>query len=195
MAYDDGEKASGFDYDRTSSGWTADTKEVCHYDYHDELGNLLFRKFRGQNPNGTKTFIMRHPNPLPFDERQMAAENDHNPKLLNDWLAGRPEGIGDWLYRLHELKATKPGDMGLICEGEKDADTAVSLGFDATTMQTAQSNGQKTHRATSATGSQLFWWTTTKLERHVARRSRCRSTESPHRLKSSGLRRWPRKAT
>ena len=57
----------------------------------------------------------------------------------------RPDGKGGWiwdlkhvrrvLYRLPELiGAVKAGERVLVCEGEKDAETAVKLGYAATTM-------------------------------------------------------------
>src|SRR5262245_56592427 len=57
----------------------------------------------------------------------------------------RPDGKGGWiwnlkgvrrvLYRLPELiAAVKAGERVLVCEGEKDANTAVILGYVATTM-------------------------------------------------------------
>src|SRR5262249_15234959 len=57
----------------------------------------------------------------------------------------RPDGKGDWiwnlkgvrrvLYRLPQLiAAVKAGERVILCEGEKDANTAVKLGYAATTM-------------------------------------------------------------
>jgi hypothetical protein len=50
----------------------------------------------------------------------------------NRWMKGKPLG-GPIPYRLPQLIAAKPDEIVVIAEGEKDADTAVALGFVATT--------------------------------------------------------------
>jgi DNA polymerase len=47
------------------------------------------------------------------------------------WVLGKPAG-GPIPYRLPQLLAAKPDEVVVIAEGEKDADTAVNLGFIAT---------------------------------------------------------------
>lgn len=84
-------------------------KIVATYDYRDESGQLLFQTVR-------------------FD-----------PK---DFSQRRPDGQGGWiwnlkdtprvLYRLPELIAADPNQWVCICEGERDVDRLVALGFIAT---------------------------------------------------------------
>jgi hypothetical protein len=87
------------------------------YPYTDETGAPLFEVVRFDTTNPDKRFRQR-----------------------------RSNGSGGWiwdlkgvrihvLYRLPALiEAVKAGQRALICEGEHDADTAVALGFVATTM-------------------------------------------------------------
>ena len=90
---------------------------LAAYDYHDEAGQLLFRVVRFDTDDQAGRFRQR-----------------------------RPDGKGGWipdtkgvrthvLYRLPELiAAVTAGERVLICEGERDANTAVALGYAATTM-------------------------------------------------------------
>src|SRR5262249_30145467 len=47
------------------------------------------------------------------------------------WIKGKPPG-GPIPYRLPQLIAAKPDELVIIAEGEKDADTALAIGFVAT---------------------------------------------------------------
>jgi hypothetical protein len=90
---------------------------LATYPYHDESGQLLFEVVRFATSDPNERFRQR-----------------------------RPDGAGGWiwnvkgvrshvLYRLPQLiEAAKAGQRLLICEGERDVLTAVSLGFAATTM-------------------------------------------------------------
>lgn len=89
---------------------------VATYDYYDAEGTLLFQKQRFIDENGKKTFRQR-----------------------------KPDGEGGWTYQLGEvprvlyrlpqiLNAVAHENVVWIVEGEKDADTLVEQGFEATTM-------------------------------------------------------------
>jgi putative DNA primase/helicase len=90
---------------------------VATYPYRDEAGELLFEVVRFDAANVDDRFRQR-----------------------------RPDGKGGWiwdtkgvrthvLYRLPELiAAVKAGERVLICEGERDANTAVAFGYAVTTM-------------------------------------------------------------
>jgi hypothetical protein len=89
---------------------------IATYPYHDEEGELLFEVVRFDTADPAERFRQR-----------------------------RPDGKGGWiwnlkgvrrvLYRLPELiAAVKTGQRVLVCEGERDANTAVKLGYVATTM-------------------------------------------------------------
>jgi putative DNA primase/helicase len=81
------------------------------YDYEDAVGNLLFQVLRfedaGNGEKRRKTFRQR-----------------------------RPDGNGGWhntvpseLRTIYNLPAVVKGDTVLVCEGEKDCDTAIAKGF------------------------------------------------------------------
>ncbi len=89
---------------------------VATYDYRDALGELLFQKQRFVDENGKKTFRQR-----------------------------KPDGEGGWSYQLGEVprvlyrlpqiaNAVANGATIWIVEGEKDVDTLVDAGYEATTM-------------------------------------------------------------
>jgi hypothetical protein len=90
---------------------------VATYDYHDEAGQLLFQVVRFDTANPDDRFRQR-----------------------------RPDGNGGWiwdtkgirthvLYRLPQLiEAMKATQRVLVTEGERDANTAVALGYAATTI-------------------------------------------------------------
>jgi hypothetical protein len=94
----------------------ADRPILTTYPYHDENGALLFEVVRFDTADHNKRFSQR-----------------------------RPDGAGGWtwdvegvrthvLYRLPTtLDALKAGQRVLITEGERDANSAVSFGFAATT--------------------------------------------------------------
>lgn len=88
------------------------------YDYTDERGNLLFQVVRFA-PKG-------------FAQRRVAAHGGY------DWGLGKTRRIP---YRLPEvLQAAQAGKVVLVCEGEKDVETAEALGFVATTSPAGASN-------------------------------------------------------
>ena len=85
------------------------------YDYRDAGGELLFQKQRYVYSDGRKTFRQRRP------------DGDGWSWSLGD--------IPKVLYRLPQvLAAASAGEVVFVVEGEKDADTLVSLGHVATTM-------------------------------------------------------------
>jgi len=80
--------------------------ELCHYDYTDENGKMLYQVIRYV----PKTFRQRH-------------KSDGG-----DWIWNM-DGVRRVLYRLPEVIKTQ--DL-FIVEGEKDVDNLVALGFPAT---------------------------------------------------------------
>lgn len=89
---------------------------VKAYDYVDESGNLLFQKVRYVDETGKKTFRQRKP----IGNGQWVYSLSDTPKIL---------------YNLPEvLKAKEHGCAIWVVEGEKDADTLISMGIVATTM-------------------------------------------------------------
>ena len=88
-------------------------KIVKTYDYVSPTGNLVHQVLRYE----PKTFKQRHPDP-------------DNP---GQWIWSM-KGVERVLYRLPDLiQARLAGEMVLVCEGEKDCDTAGDLGLVATT--------------------------------------------------------------
>lgn len=88
---------------------------VESYDYTDEYGSLLFQKLRYVDENGKKTFRQRKPNEFGGWEFSLG----DTPKVLYNLPA--------------VLKAKKDGLPIWLVEGEKDANTLISMGFVATT--------------------------------------------------------------
>ena len=90
--------------------------EKAVYSYTDEKGETLFQAVRKERTGA-------------------------DGKRQKNFPQRRPDGHGGWIpnldgarrvpYRLHELVASKD-PLVLVCEGEKDADTARALGFTAT---------------------------------------------------------------
>ena len=89
---------------------------VATYDYRDALGELLFQKQRYVDENGKKTFRQRKP----------------------DGEGGWDYQLGDVprvLYRLPQIANAIANNKSVwLVEGEKDADTLVEAGYEATTM-------------------------------------------------------------
>jgi hypothetical protein len=86
-------------------------REVAHYDYTDEVGNLLYQVVRFE----PKTFRQRRPNGA------------------GGWT-WKLEDVRQVPYRLPELiEAIASDQLVLIVEGEKDADNLWSIGIPATT--------------------------------------------------------------
>ena len=90
--------------------------KVATYEYQDALGELLFEKIRYVDQDGRKTFRQR-----------------------------RPDGSGGWEYSLGDTPkvlynlpavaaAVAAGSSIFVVEGEKDAETLISMGIVATTM-------------------------------------------------------------
>jgi putative DNA primase/helicase len=85
------------------------------YPYRDEDGAVLFGVVRFDTADPDKRFRQRQPDGK------------------GGWISNI-KGVRRVLYRLPELiAAVKAGERVLICEGEKDANTAVRLGYTATT--------------------------------------------------------------
>ncbi len=107
--------------------WGPNTVEEARFTYHRADGTVAFIIVRGRNPNGERPSVTRRPNLIPYKER-------FEPEQKRDEFPGQGNEP-PVLYRLPELiEATKnPGELVLVCEGEKDVDTAHRLGFTATT--------------------------------------------------------------
>jgi hypothetical protein len=110
---------------------------VATYDYRDELGELLFQKQRFVDENGKKTFRQR-----------------------------KPDGEGGWTYQLGEVprvlyrlpqvvNAIANGKSIWVVEGEKDADTLVEAGYEATTMPNGAGTWLEIHTEAVA-GANIF---------------------------------------
>jgi putative DNA primase/helicase len=88
---------------------------IATYPYHDEDGALLFEVVRFDTADPLQRFKQRRP--------------DGN----GGWL-WKTKSARQVLYRLRELiAAVKAGQRLLVCEGEKDSNTGVRLGYAATT--------------------------------------------------------------
>jgi hypothetical protein len=86
------------------------------YPYQDENGQLLFEVIRFDTEDRDNRFRQRRPDG-------------------NGGWTWKTKGVRQVLYRLPELiDATKAKRRIYLCEGERDANTAVSLGCAATTM-------------------------------------------------------------
>ena len=87
------------------------------YPYRSADGSLLYEKGRWDSPDGTKTFLLRAPDP----------DRSGGWKLDLD-------GVSRVLYRQPDLHtATDDLDVLFIAEGEKDVDRLVAAGLLATT--------------------------------------------------------------
>jgi hypothetical protein len=88
---------------------------IATYPYCNEQRELLFEVVRFDTTDVNKRFRQRRPD-------------------VNGAWIWNIKGIRRVLYRLPQLiAAVKAGQRVLICEGEKDANTAVRLGYSATT--------------------------------------------------------------
>jgi putative DNA primase/helicase len=89
---------------------------LATYPYHDENGALLSEVVRFDTTDPDARFRQRRP----------------DGKGGWDWST---KGVRKVLFRLPELiAAVKTGQRELLCEGEKDTNTAAKLGYAATTM-------------------------------------------------------------
>jgi hypothetical protein len=87
------------------------------YDFRDALGTLLFQKQRFVDEDGRKTF------------RQRRIDPD-----TGEWVSNL-DGVDKVLYNLPRVcSARDNGETIWLVEGEKDANTLISLGLTATTM-------------------------------------------------------------
>lgn len=98
--------------DKVRHGTRKPKKIVAIYDYCDEKGTLLYQKVRYE--------------PKEFRQRRPGANGGWTWKL---------DGVRRVLYRLSEVLAA---EQILVVEGEKDVETARSLGFCATTGGSAE---------------------------------------------------------
>jgi hypothetical protein len=88
---------------------------LATYPYHDEQRVLLFEVLRFDTTDPAERFRQRQPDGK------------------GGWI-WNVKGVRRVLYRLPDLiEATKAQQRVLVCEGEKDANTAVKLGYAATT--------------------------------------------------------------
>jgi len=89
---------------------------LATYPYYNENGVVLFEVVRFDTANPDERF------------------RQHRPDDKGGWIWGT-KGVRKVLFRLPELiAAVKAGQRVLVTEGEKDANTAVKLGYAATTM-------------------------------------------------------------
>jgi hypothetical protein len=89
---------------------------IATYPYHDEQGQLLFEVVRFDTAESQGRFRQRQPDG-------------------QDGWVWNTKGVRRVLYRLPELvAAVQAGQLVLVCEGEKDANSAAKLGYAATTM-------------------------------------------------------------
>lgn len=87
-------------------------REVCHYDYQDATGRVVYQVVRYE--------------PKTFRQRQVMPDGSFNWSM---------DGVERILYRLPEILAgagSKNPDVIFICEGEKDVETLRRIGFVAT---------------------------------------------------------------
>lgn len=98
------------------------TAVAARYDYRDEAGALLYQverlEWRDGDGRRHKRFRQRRPNP--------------DAAAKERWLYNL-DGARRVLYRLPELLRADPRRTVLVVSGEKDVETARSLGFVATT--------------------------------------------------------------
>lgn len=121
----------------TSEKLSKNLSLIATYDYRDALGELLFQKQRFVDENGKKTFRQR-----------------------------KPDGEGGWSYQLGEVprvlyrlpqiaNAIAGGAPIWVVEGEKDADTLVAAGYEATTMPNGAGTWLDIH-TDSLAGAEVF---------------------------------------
>lgn len=134
-------ESSGFH----NPGWEV----IATYDYKDADGRLLYQRVRYRN----KVFLYRSPvgdgawryglyagwfeqkkngdwRIIKGLNKDRCDDPDKKPRPEARWFDAITERV---LYQEHRIREAQPGDMVLVLEGEKDADTATRLGFIATT--------------------------------------------------------------
>ena len=104
------------------------------------MADLFVSKNGGKKPKASRGKIVRAYDYIDADGTLLYQVVRFEPK---DFRQRRPDGKGDWiwnlkgvprvLYRLRELLAADKDAWVFVVEGEKDADTLVSLGLVATT--------------------------------------------------------------
>ena len=100
---------------------------VAGYTYHDADGNPLYQVLRGQwrLPDGSWRLAK---------DGQIAKTFRQRRKGTDGQVIWNLNGIGHTIYRHQQVElAIEAGKTILLPEGEKDADTAVALGFEAST--------------------------------------------------------------
>ena len=113
---------------------------VCAYRYTDENGKLLYEACRYRRDDGSKTFLLRQPDP--------------NDPSGYKWTK---EGVRLVLYRLPEvLQAIREGKPVFICEGEKDCDNMAKLGYVATTNPMGAGKWHIADYASSLKGADVY---------------------------------------
>ncbi len=101
-----------------------DWQEVGHWDYSDADGVLRYRHVKYLVNGVKKSFQF------------------HRPDSKGGWIKNR-EGVKPLLYRLPALAVATPAEVVWVTEGEKDADSLVSRGLQATsTSDGAQQRGK-----------------------------------------------------
>lgn len=98
----------------TDNNWTPKGPATNIYPYYSRNGVLLYEVLRVPQANGRKTFFQRRPD-------------------FSGGYVWKLDDVARVLYRLPQItEAVKQGRTIYVVEGEKDADTLVSLGLDAT---------------------------------------------------------------
>ena len=102
-------------------------KWVKGYTYHDADGNALYQVLRGQweLPDGSWRLAK---------DGQIAKTFRQRRKDASGKIVWNLDGIGHTIYRHQQVELAIEAGKTILCpEGEKDADTAVELGFEAST--------------------------------------------------------------
>ena len=144
---------------------------VKAYDYTDRDGNLLYQVTRWQKklPDGTwaktkdgtgtwKTFLQRRPDgagnwiwglrPGEFMRKPGGDWRAYDADKFTDGMEARQfsDGVDHTIYRHPEVEiAIADGKTVLLTEGEKDAETAVTLGFCGTTNSSGSKHWTDVH--------------------------------------------------
>lgn len=110
---------------------------VAVYDYKGVDGNLVFQVVRQRYPDGRKTFYQRRP--------------DGHDGWINNM-----QGVDPVPYCLPQIiKTIEEGHMVVVCEGEKDCDRLVKLGFTATTNHGGAGKWREAHSKHFPSGSKV----------------------------------------
>ncbi|WP_298018257.1 VapE domain-containing protein [uncultured Parasphingopyxis sp.] len=117
--------------------WDSATTIEAKFRYCDANGRDAYFVFKGQRPDGEKVFVIGRRIDNSNDLQIAKAEDPrafYNYPGLTLILKGKGDAP-DLLYALDKLTAATAADDGsvFIVEGEKDADTLIALGLNATT--------------------------------------------------------------